>query len=190
MNRARNQILAHTAFASEQHGGISGSHSLHRGQNLLHLRAARDNVGMRIAFAQCLAESPVLFPEIAHVQFLMDDDAHFRQGERLEHVIAGPRLHGLHGSFDAAKSGHDHHGQRGILPFHRLQKLQPVHAGELQVGEDQIDGILAQQFESGLRVLGRVRAEPVLPKVQLKQPPHLGLILHNEDAAPHLLHLL
>ena len=145
---------------------------------------------MRIAFAQCLAESPVLFPEIAHVQFLMDDDAHFRQGERLEHVIAGPRLHGFDRSLNAAKSRHDNHRERGILPFHRLQKLQPVHAGKLQVGQHQIDGIVAQQFESGLRVLGRVRAEPVLPKVQLKQPPHLGLILHNENVAPHLLHLL
>ena len=77
VNGARNQFLAHSAFAPDQHGGVGGSDPLDRGENLLHLRAPRDNVGMRIALAQCLTQSPVLFPEIAHVQFLMDHDAHF-----------------------------------------------------------------------------------------------------------------
>src|SRR4029077_2394259 len=95
MNCARNQILANSALAAEQHSRVRRSNALDGRKHLLHLRTARHHVGMRIAGAESLAQRSFLFPEIAYVQLLVNDHSHFSQGEWLEDVIARSRLHGF-----------------------------------------------------------------------------------------------
>ena len=95
MNRSCDQILANTTLSTEQYRCVCGSNSLNRGEHFLHLRAARYDVRMGIFLSQGLTQRPVLFAQIADVQFFVDYDPHFAQRERLEYVIAGSGFHAL-----------------------------------------------------------------------------------------------
>ena len=44
VNRARDEILAHAAFPSQQHRGPRGPHALNGGEDFLHGPAASDNI--------------------------------------------------------------------------------------------------------------------------------------------------
>src|SRR4029077_10289049 len=72
-------------------------------------------------------------------------------------------------------------GQCSILALDRLQKLQAVHAGKFEVGQNQIDGILTQKFEAGLGIFGGEGGEAVVAEIQLEQAAHLGLVLDNQN---------
>ena len=109
----------------------------------------------------------------------MDDHPHFSERKWLQHVVAGAGLHGLDCSLDAAERGHHDHGHGRVLALDGLQKLLAVHAGKFQVGQHQIDGIFAQQLQSGLGVSRGKRGESVVAKVQLEQAAHLGFVLDD-----------
>ena len=111
----------------------------------------------------------------------MDDHPHLGQRKRFQNVVAGPGLHGLDGGFDTAESGHHHDRQNCVLTLNGLQKFQTVHAGKFQVGQDEIDGMFAQQFEAGFGISGRNRGESVVAKIELEQAAHLGLILDDQN---------
>ena len=56
-------------------------------------------------------------------------------------VFAG--FHGIDRSFDAAECSHYNDWQSRVPALDGLQKLQPVHAGKLEIGQDEVDGIFA-----------------------------------------------
>jgi hypothetical protein len=120
---------------------------------------------MGIAFPQRLAQRAILFPQIANIQLFVDDHPHFGERKRLQHVIAGAGFHGFHRGLHAAKCGHHDDGKRCVLALDGLQKFQPIHARQFQIGHDQINGILAQQLESGFRILGGKRGESILAEI-------------------------
>jgi hypothetical protein len=64
----------------------------------------------------------------------VDNHAHFGERERLQNVIAGAGLHCFHGCLDGTVCRHYHDRQICILPLDRLQKFQPAHAWELEIG--------------------------------------------------------
>ena len=136
---------------------------------------------MRIALPQRLPQRAVFFSQIADIQLLVNHHPHLGQRKWFQHVIAGPRLHRLNRGFHGTEGRHHHHRQCRILTLDRLQKFQSIHARKLQIGNHEVNGILPQQLQSGLGVPGGESREPVLAKIQLKQPPHLGLILDNQN---------
>ena len=115
------------------------------------------------------------------IQLFVDDHPHLGQRKRLQNVVAGAGLHGLDGGFDAAECGHHHDRKRRILALDGLQKFQTVHAGKFQVGQNQVDGIFAQQFETGLGVSGGKRGESVVAEIQLEQAAHLGFVFDDQN---------
>ena len=136
---------------------------------------------MRIALAQGFAQRAVLFAQIADIQLFVDHHPHLGQGKRFQNVIAGARLHGVDRGFNTAKRSHHDDGQSRVLALDGLQKFQTVHAGEFQIGQDEIDGIFAQQLEAGFGVFGGERGKSVVAEIQLEQPAHLGLVFDNQN---------
>ena len=121
----------------------------------------------------------VLRAQLGNIQLLVNDDQHLRQRERFEHIVAGSGFHGFHGGFNGPECGHHHDWQGRIVPLDGLQKFQAVHAGKLEIGNDEIDRIFAQQLESGFGVSGGERGETVLAEIQLQQTAHLGFVFDN-----------
>ena len=107
---ARDQVLAHAALPAQQHGRVGRGHSLHRGQHLLHLGAARHDVGMLISLAQRFTQRAVLLPQALHIQFFVHHHTHFDQGKRLQDIVTGAGFHGLDRGLHRPERGHHHHG--------------------------------------------------------------------------------
>jgi hypothetical protein len=183
---ARNQVFPHAALASDQHRGICRRHALHQRQHLLHFFAAAYNVPEVVALAQRLSEPLVFFTHLLDVKLFVDHQLHLCHGKRLQHVVAGACLHGIHGGFNRSICGHYHKRQCRVqaLPF--LQKLQPVHAGELEVCQHQINAVLAQAGQPFFRVFRRLDAVAIFAQADLQQAAHARLVFNNEDIR-HLL---
>jgi hypothetical protein len=136
---------------------------------------------MAILLAESLAEGAILLAQAGVIEFLVDDHPHFGEGERFEDVVAGSGFHGLNGGFNRTERGHDHDGQCGILLLDGLQELEAIHAGELEVGKDEMNGFGGEQFQSSFSVAGGKRFEAVVAQVQFEQAAHLGFVFDDED---------
>ena len=111
VNGAGDQVLAHAAFAAEQHGGVGGRDALDERQHGLHFFAARDDVLVFVAPAEGFAQVAIFLAQLVGVEFLANDQDQFGERKWLQDVIAGAGLHGFHGGFDGAVGGHDDDGQ-------------------------------------------------------------------------------
>ena len=100
-----------------------GGHALHRREHLLHLGAAGDDVRIVVAFAELLAERAVFFAQPAHVEFFVNDHAHFGERKWLQHVIAGAGFHRLDRGFNRAEGGHYDYGEGGVGAFYGVEKF-------------------------------------------------------------------
>src|SRR6185312_11647051 len=157
VNGASNQVLADAALPAQQHRGVAAGHTGHHRKNLLHFLAARNDVFKVVALAQrlaqCFPKRPVLLAHLLHVKLFLDYQLHLGHGERLQYVVAGASLHGLHGGFHRTVGCHHDNGNRWIKLFCLLEKIQAVHSRELQVGKNQVNGILVQESQAGLGVI-------------------------------------
>ena len=179
MNSASNQILANAALSTEQHRRICGRDALKHRQHLLHLRAARHNVWVRVAFAQRFAQRPIFLAQVVDVQFLADHHAHLAERKWFQHVVAGSGFHGFDGRLYRTKGRHYHHWHRRVLAFYCLQEFQAVHARQLEIGDHEVNCVFAQKFQPRLCVAGGERGEAVLAEIQFEQAPHLGFVFDN-----------
>ncbi len=141
MDGAGDQVLAHAAFAGQQHGGAGGRHALDGGEDLLHRRAAADDVVELVAPAQFLLQLAVLVAQRAHFERLVDHLHQVIERKRLEQEIGGAGLHGFHGGLHAAERRHHDHRHVRVLPADQAQQLQPVHARQLEIGEHQVGAV-------------------------------------------------
>ena len=190
MDGARHQVFAHSAFAAQQNGGVGRSHPFHRGQHFLHLPAARHQVGMLIALLQRFAQRSILDPQALHIQFLVHHHAHFVERKRLQNVVAGARFHGLDRGLDGPERGHDDDRHRGLEAFHRLQKIQSIHARQLEIGDHQVDRTALQQLQAGFGVFRGQGLETVVSQIELQEAAHLGFIFDNQNGRLRCRHEL
>ena len=148
------QILAHAAFAAEQNRGMRRRDALDQGQHFLHFRAVRDDVGILVALAQGFAQRAVFFAQAADIELLVHHHAHFREGKRLQHVIAGAGFHGFDGGFHGAEGGHDDHGQGGVaVRLAACRNSRPLMPGSFR-------SVRTRSTGSWRRRSGRLRHRP------------------------------
>jgi hypothetical protein len=152
-------VLAGTAFAGEQNGGITcgglagGIEQLaHRGAAGFQERTVLDG----------FAQNAVLDAEAADFERAFDDVLDLLERERLGQVIEGAGLHRFNRVFDGGVSGHQDHGDIGNLAAGLLEQLDAVDPGHPVVSEDQIErvgaGQLNQSLLSGLGRAGLIAA--------------------------------
>ncbi len=115
------------------------------------------------------------------VQFLANYQHELGERERLGHVVARADLHRFDSRFDRPVGRHHNHGQRAVHALYGLQKFQPAHPGQAQVGHHKVRLFADQELQAGFRVRRRVNNEAFLAKLQLEQPPHFGFIFDDEN---------
>ncbi len=136
VNGVRHQFLAAAALPIDQHPSVSRGHQRQLLPQRLHGNA----------FADDLQLAPPLFLEALHFQFelallqrVLHHHHYFFDGERFLQEIECAQLGGLHGGFDGAVAGNDHHhrpaGERDLLQTG--QRLQSVHPRQPDVQQDQ-----------------------------------------------------
>ena len=89
-------------------------------------------------------ESPDFEPALQHRQDRLEL-------ERLLDVIERARLHRFHGRVDRAVAGHHDAAEVRVDFARRGEQRDAIHAGHLQVGEEQIEALARQRTERFLR---------------------------------------
>ena len=141
VNGARDQVLAHAAFAGQQHRGARGRHARDNGENFLHGGAPADNVVERVTPPQFFAKLQVLVPQRAHFKGLLHYRHQVIERKGLQQEIGGARLHGFHRGLDGAESSHDDDGSLRVLAANGAQQLQPIHLRQAQIRQHQIRAV-------------------------------------------------
>ena len=136
---------------------------------------------MLIALLQRLAQRPVLQPQALHIQLLVHHHAHFVERKRLQDIVAGARFHRLDRGFHGAERGHNDDGQCGLKALHCLQKIQPIHARQLEIGDHQVNGTVLQQLHAGFRILGGHGLETVISQIKFQEATHFRFVFDNQD---------
>ena len=141
MNGARDQILADAAFAREQHGGAR-RRDAHTVAKICCMPALRPTMLSHWYFRPSSSLSwRFSSRRVADFQRFVDDRGQVIERERLEQKIGGARLHRLDRVFDGAECGHHDDRHVRVLPPNDLQHLESAHAGQLEIGKDEIRAV-------------------------------------------------
>ena len=117
----------------------------------------------------------------------VDDDEKLVDLERLLQVVARTELHGLDGAVDGGMRGH-HHDLRtlglrnggGELPH----QIEAGHIRHQVVEHDDVEGALGQSLPRLVSPTSLRHIVPFTPERRAERAPKLGLVVHEEDAAP------
>ena len=169
MNGARNQIFTHAAFARQQHRRARGRHAHDGAEDLLHRGAAAHDVVELVLAPQFFFQLPVLIAQIADFQRLVHHRRQVIERKRLQQEIGRARLHRFDRILHGAERRHHDHRHMRILPPDQLQHLEAGHAGQLEIGQDQIGAV--KQRQSFFRRGGFNDIEAGIEQLQFQDAP-------------------
>ena len=186
MNGARDQLLADTGLALDQHrnGGARGL--LGGADDRVHARAAGDDVAECQRAGAAALEAVELAGERARRQRVAQAHLQALGADRLDHEIGRARAHRRDHIVDAAMGGlhDDRNGERGLA--HLGEHAEAVEIGHHQVEHDRIDAVRAgQQRDGGVAALGDDRLVARARDHVFEQPTLDGIVVDDEDALGH-----
>ena len=144
-------------------------HAFDQRQHGLHFRAVRDDVVVLVFHSECFAQCPVFLAELLGAELLANDEHELGERKRLENVVAGASLHGFDGGLDRAVGGHDDDGHVRVRAPDGLKEFEAAHAGQFEIGDDQIVRLLAEHLQTGLGVGRGLGNEAFVAKLELEQ---------------------
>src|SRR5690606_10478825 len=163
---ARDEFLAGARLPLDQHAGAGGGNLPRHLEDALHGRRTADDVVEAVALVDLAAQVLVLALEFALLEDTADQHAEFLEVHRLHEVVERAELHGLDGRLHRAVPGEHHKLGLGVFIADVLEQLHAVHLGHLEVRQDQVHGLIAEQQE-GLLAIG---GEEDLLRLALKGP--------------------
>ncbi len=178
MDRARDQLLSGPALAAHEHLRVALRDLLHLGADLFERPALPDHL---VGRAGQRAQPLVLALERLQLERALHGHLQSLGAERFLDEIHGAEADRLHRLFDGAVARHQHDRQIGMGPLHRLEERDAVLAGEAEVGEEEVDLLVAEHV---LRFLGARGREDLVVALQarggLEQDG--GFVIDDEDA--------
>ena len=147
----------------------------------MHFRALRNDVVVFVSLAESLAQISIFFAQLVRIQFLADYQHKLGERERFQNVVAGADFHRFDGGFNRAEGGHDDDGYRCVCAFDGLQEFHAAHAGQFEVGDDQVELIGIEEFESGFGVGDGLGAKVLVGEFKLEKAAHFGFVFDDED---------
>ncbi len=123
-----------------------------------------------------------LLAQLTCFQRLLDDDREFVQIERLVDVIVRSETHGLDSGFENAKSGDHDHDDLAVCLFDALQNLQAVHAGQLDIEQHQLRGVVLHLLEGLLTTGSGDHVVTLLEQGLLKRPANQMFVIDNQNS--------
>jgi hypothetical protein len=176
----RGQLLTGSALPLEQHGPVSACDATKVvEQSRHHVASADHSVEVRYAHrftvpAQLVAQPPVL-------EYSGHTDREVVEVEWLGQEIVRPLLQRPHRLIYRAEGG-DHDECRRLLHGPGpIQKRESVGAGKPQVADDQVDRLLREDLDCGLRGCGREDFRSVVLEFLPEQVAERGLVLDDQN---------
>ena len=196
MERSGDQLLAGSALADDQYGGVHRGRQPDRFEDLEHRGTAADQLGLVVV--SVLSFSGVLLrPRSQGLDFdgqgplpqgPFQGQKNFVEVERLAQVVVCSASHRFDRRRRAAQCGDDDDRQVGQQRLQLGKHLQPIAAGHLQVQEHSV-GILGLNAGQGLVAVGRLDGPVALG---LEQPDEVAadrrVIVGHEDRRVRLTH--
>ncbi len=152
VQRAGDELLAGAALPRDEHRGGAVGHALEHRVDLVQPRGAADDAEAR-ARDEVRGLRRLLPREVTRAQRLGDDLAHLVFVEGLGEVVEGAGLQRLDRGVDGAVRGDHHHGQIGIFAQRLAEQGHAVHLRHAQIGDHEVDVVLAERSEPLLAVL-------------------------------------
>ena len=149
----------------------------------------RNDVFVFVTAAQRFAQIAIFLAQLVRGEFLADHENELGERKRFQDVVARARLHGVDGGFHRAVGGHHHHGHFRIDAFHGVKKFKAAHPGQLEIGDNEIEGVLVEEVQARFGVRRGARLESLFCQLQLEQAAHLGFVLDDEDGWFFTLHI-
>ena len=179
VDRPGEQLLAGAALAGQQDVALLGAHLLEQPEG-----GAEPRMGAHEGGRPGDAEDGRL---VASRQGLLDETRQVVQLQRLLQEVVGAELHRLDRRAHGAVAGEHHHRHAGLGRAAGLQHPQARDVGELEIGEDEVEGARREQPDAGLAVGGARHLVPLLAQRRLQHAPQGVAVLDDQDAARHCL---
>ena len=187
VNEARQQFLARSAFALDQHGGLAAGQVLRDAQQLLHVGVGGDDLpnarcggrflGMRLRRPgwRCI------FFFLAHRQRPFDHEGEHIEFEGFEDVIEGPVLHGLHRRFDGAVRSHHEHRLVVLQFLDVLEQLEATAFGHGHVRDDHGVLVFLDLVQGVNGVVGGFHRIPAMLEGFRHGDPHFDFVVNDQN---------
>ena len=135
--------------------------------------------------AELRLEAEVLVLELLFLQGVAHDDLQLLHVEGLDQVVLRTQLQGGHGRLRRTVGGHDDDdGLRRRRP-QVAQDLDAVPVGQLDVGDDEVDGTAGEDGGGGGAAVRHLHREALLAQHDAEQLAHGRLVVDDQD----LLHV-
>jgi hypothetical protein len=136
MDRLRDELLARTRFAPNQHRRRGRRRLLDDLIHLAHLRAAANHAPEAAMFAQLFAQGFDFAERILPLDDLVEQNLEPLRLDRLGQVVVGAFLDRLDRGFDAALRCEDDDRVVAAVVFERAQEIETAHPRHHQVADD------------------------------------------------------
>jgi hypothetical protein len=182
MDRARQQLLAGTRFAADQHRAVGRRDALDDAHHLPHAGAVPDQVVGAALFLELSLEQPVLMFEAAFLQGITDDDLQLIDIERLDDVVVSSQLQRLDGALGRSVGGDHDHRRFGVGLLGLPQDLQSRLSRHRDIADDQIEIAALHELRGSLGRIGERHRIPFLFEHDGEEVPHPLLIIDDQEA--------
>ena len=180
MYGARDHLLARARLTRDEDCGLNLRDRFNHLVDGLHLLRVADDLVESAALALRALKGAVLLKQPEPFERLLDDELHLVHVEGLLYEVVGPELERLARRLDRGEGRHHHDARVGQELAHAPQKLDAVHVGHLHVRDDEVGGLLLQQFERFRAALGRPHRMVRAPEDVRQKLPHPRLVINNQ----------
>ena len=180
---ARDQLLACSALAGDQHRRPGRRDLLQKAQHLLHRGRLGDDATGASRRLDLPPQAAVLGPKALAFLGLAQYEKHFVGTKRLPQVVVRPCLHRLERQVvRPVRAHHDHRGVRRLF-LHGANELQPVDARHPHVGDERVVVAGRQLAHRFVAVLHRADEIAVLGQEHRQDVPDRLLVVGDENRA-------
>ena len=175
------ELLARAALALDQHVRAGLPHALDGVVNLLHPEADPHQRVVAMPVLDPGLQDDLLLLELLLVEDSVDDDLQHVQLERFLKVVVAAVLHGLDGRLHGPMAGHDDHLGLGTVFLDGREQLQAVDVRHLDVGENDLVGLVLDPLQGRQPVVHDVDLVADLREVLPDDLQYGAIVVHEEN---------
>ena len=180
MDDLGDDLLAGAGFALDQERRIGRRHALDEIEHRLHRRRQRDQPGEAIALAELLAQVLVLVAERPAGERLLDAMMQLVRLLAFLEVVERAEPDRLLGRLPSGVRGEQDDLGLGGVGLDRAEHVEPVAVRHPEIGDDQIEDLIAEALHGGGDALGLEHAVAPLAEEQREGGPRRRLVVHDQ----------
>ena len=148
VDRLRDEFLARAGLALDEHAGVRGGDAFEFFDDVAHLRAVADDALEAVFLVEPAVQLEVGPPQPGAFGRPFGARPKLGDVDRLEQIVERPALHCRDRGGDRAVAGHADDFGVGLLRFGEIEDAEPVDVVHYQVGNDDVEGGLPDDFRA------------------------------------------